>query len=100
MKYYSESLQKFFDSEAECAKAEAEYTEKRAAEEKERDRLMAQRDQLKEQMEELYGRYLECKKRYEETCEELKPYGKLITIPIELNTSMDWEDIFNKIFGD
>lgn len=50
-KYYSESLNKYFDSAAECLKAEAEFEEKKIAEEKKQNEVSKRKKAMADAIE-------------------------------------------------
>lgn len=68
MKYYSEELEKFFDTEEECEKAEASYFEE----------LEAAKKQKELQKEEYNTRYATVEAAYKEFKEAEKNYRNLV----------------------
>lgn len=71
MKFYSEALNKVFDSEKECLKAEREYTEKRAAEERRKKELADTRKMRAQELETALADISTAKQHY---CELLKAF--------------------------
>lgn len=57
MKFYSEKLKAFYDSEADCVKAEKDYEEKTKHEEEEKKRKASERKERAKKVEEAYNYY-------------------------------------------
>ena len=75
MRFYSDSLHKFFDTEKDCVKAEKDYTEKLQKEEAEKKALLEKRSTRAKEVEALYKEAVEAKKAYDKALQEfLKDY--------------------------
>ena len=76
MKFYSEQLKKFFDSEKECVEAEEAHSKAIAEEEKRKAALVEERSNRAKEVEELYKAAVEAKQAYNDKLQEfLNDYG-------------------------
>lgn len=76
MRYYSDTLRKFFESEDECLTAEKDYSNKLAKEEAEKKALAEKRSTRAKEVESLYKAAAEAKKAYTKALSEfVRDYG-------------------------
>ena len=76
MKYYSEKINKYYDSEEECLSAEKDYEEKLAVEKAKKEELVATRKARATEIEEAYKAILAARKHYNELMDKfVKDYG-------------------------
>lgn len=76
MKYYSETVKKFFDTEKECLEAEQEYKKKTEAEEREKLLRSNERRKKAKEVEEAYKRAVAAQKDYSDLLKAFcKEYG-------------------------
>lgn len=76
MKFYSEQLNKFYDTQEQCAQAENEYTQAVAEAEAKKKALADERANRAKTVEELYKKAIEAKQEYDKALQEfLKDYG-------------------------
>lgn len=76
MKYFSEKINKAYDTEEECLTAEKEYDERVAAEKAKKEELVATRKARATEVEEAYKDALEARKIYQEKLNAfVKDYG-------------------------
>lgn len=64
MKYYSETLKKFYETEADCVKAEKEAAEKAAKAKAEQDKKAAERKDRAAEVDKAYREAIEATKKY------------------------------------
>ena len=95
MKYYSEVLNKTFDSETECLEAETKYTEKKAKEEKQKELVNAKRKERAKEVEAAYDAVLEVQKKYAELRNKfIQDYGSWHMTISTPNAFSFLEDLF------
>jgi len=76
MKYYSEELQKTFDTEEECVAAEKEYLAKLEKEKQENMRLKEEKTSRAKAVQAAYEKYVEAEKEYKSLRNDfIKDYG-------------------------
>lgn len=76
MKFYSEQLDKVFDTQEACEKAEAAFQEKMEAEKKARAEKKAERAERAKEVNEAFKEYVDAEKRYTELRNAfIKDYG-------------------------
>lgn len=76
MKYYSDKIRKFYDTEEECVKAEKAYTDKLEAEERKKQELAAQRKTRAKEVEDARTAAIEAQKNYKKLVNDFcKDYG-------------------------
>ena len=76
MKYFSEKLNKLFDSEKECSKAEAEHEKQLAETEAKQKALADERASRAKNVEDLYKQAIDAKAAYDKELRAfLKDYG-------------------------
>lgn len=76
MKYYSESLDKFFDKQEDCEKAEVELEEKRKAEEQKQLTLKNEREARSKEVVEAFKKAREAESEAQKLLNEfVKDYG-------------------------
>ena len=76
MKYYSETLNKVFENEKDCLKAEKEHKEKVEAEEKHKKELADSRKIRAKEVEDAYKAVIDAQKHYNELLTNFcKEYG-------------------------
>ena len=103
MKYYSEKLDKFYESEDECKHDEEIALEKERAEEKRKSELAENRKARAKEVEEAYKTILDAQEKYDNLLTEfVKDYGSFhmtISEPHKhrLNPWKDLYDLFFKI---
>lgn len=76
MKFYSEKLDKLFNSQEECVQAEKEHDARIAEEQAKKEALTEQRAKRAKEVEELYKAAIEAKQTYDKALQAfLKDYG-------------------------
>ena len=101
MKYYSEMLNKCYDSAADCQKAEDEYEMKKAAEEAHAKQLAATRKERAKAIEESYKKVVEARQEYKKLVDEFtRDYGSFhMSIKGDNLADMDLFDLFKYAFS-
>lgn len=76
MKFYSETLNRIFDSREECLEAEEKHKKEIAEEKAKKEALTAERASRAKEVEDLYSAAVEAKKAYDNALKSfLKDYG-------------------------
>ena len=76
MKFYSEKINKYYDTEKECLSAEKDYEEKLAVEKAKKEELVATRKARAAEIEDAYKAIFEARKHYNELMDKfIKDYG-------------------------
>jgi len=96
MKYFSEVLNKFFETEKECADAELDYRNKEEVAKKEKEEKAAERKARAKEVEAAYAELQAAQEKYSEVLSAfIKDFGSFhmtISSPLTRNPS------FNKLF--
>lgn len=97
MRYYSDSLKKFFETEKECLKAEKDQAEKLELAEKQKKELAEQRKARAKEVEDAYKAVQEAQKKYSELRTRfVRDYGSFhMTFT---SKDDDWNSIFEEWF--
>ena len=100
MKYYSEKLKKFYESEDECKHDEEIAAEKERAEEKRKTELATTRKARAKEIEEAYHAIMDAREKYDNLLTEfVKDYGSFHMSISEPHKSLEpWKDLFNLLF--
>ena len=95
MKYYSEVLNKVFDSKTECLEAETKYTEEKKAKEEKQKELANTRKERAKEVEAAYDAVLEAQKKYAELRNKfIQDYGSWHMTISTPNAFSFLEDLF------
>ncbi len=91
MKYYSETLNKFYESEKDCTEAEKAYKEELEAKKAKEKELAEGRKARAKEVEEAYKAALEAQKKYnslvKDFCHDYGSFHMTLTEPFDL---FDW----------
>lgn len=100
MKYYSEKLKKFYESEDECKHDEEIAAEKERAEEKRKTELAENRKSRAKEIEKAYRAIMDAQEKYDNLLSEfVKDYGSFhMTISEPSKHNDPWKDLFNLFF--
>jgi hypothetical protein len=100
MKYYSEKLNKFFDNDEACLKAEEAFDKKKADEELRQKKLKEERAARAKEVEEAYKAIVDAKTKYAELKNKfIADYGSFhqtFNFKTDIPTG-NWNDLFNLI---
>ena len=96
MKYYSETLNKVFENEKDCLKAEKEHKEKVEAEEKHKKELADSRKIRAKEVEDAYKAVIDAQKHYHELKNQfVKDFG---SFHMTFSTTDDFHSLFSDLF--
>lgn len=96
MKYYSETLNKVFENEKDCLKAEKEHKEKVEAEEKHKKELADSRKIRAKEVEDAYKAVIDAQKHYHELKNQfVEDFG---SFHMTFSTIDDFPSLFSDIF--
>lgn len=96
MKYYSEKLNKLFESEEECNKAEAEHDAQVREEEERKTKLANERKARAKEVEAAAKSVMEARKAYDELLARfIKDYG---SFHATISSNGDFFDLFESLF--
>ena len=100
MKYYSEKLKKFYESEDECRHDEEIAAEKERAEEKRKTELTEKRKTRAKEVEEAYRALMSAQEKYDNLLIDfVKDYGSFhMTISEPCKRTNPWQDLYNLFF--
>ena len=101
MKYYSEKLDKFYETEDECKHDEEIAAEKEHAEEKRKAELADTRKARAKEVEEAYKTILDAQEKYDNLLSEfVKDYGSFHMTISEHNKHRlnPWKDLYDLFF--
>lgn len=95
MKYYSETLNKVFDSEQECTEAEQQHAQKLAAQQARKEALSNERSARQQEVEAAYRAAADARRAYNDILAKyLKDYGSYHATFDDVNPLFDFFDLF------
>lgn len=100
MKFYSEQLNKVFETEKECVAAEEKYAAELAAKQAKEKQLADTRKQRAKAIEESYKKVVEARKEYKKLVDEFtQDYGSFhMSVKSDNLADMDLFDLFKYAF--
>lgn len=100
MKYFSDILNKVYNTEKECKEAEEQYLSKKKAEEEAKQKLTEKRKERAKEVEEAFKNVREAQKHYDELLKAfVKDYGSFHMSFSESGASDTLSDILTRFFG-
>lgn len=97
--YFSEVLNKRFDTEEACLQAEKEYAEKIAAQKEAEQKLKNEKAARAKDIENAYKAYKDAEKKYLELRNKfVEDYGQYHMTVREESPITSWSDLFNLFF--
>lgn len=99
--FYSEVLNKYYNSEEACLQAEKEYAEKLAAQQEAEKKAKETKAARAKEIEDAYKAYVESEKKYLELRNSfIKDYGQFhMTYRDETPIVRTWTDLLNSLFN-
>ena len=99
MKYYSEELDRLFDTEKEAVKAEKDHAAALKAEQEKKTALNAERAAAAKEVEEAAKAYKEARKNYDEKLSDFcKKYGAYHVSIKDKDLYETWKEIWSDFF--
>ena len=99
MKFYSEVLDKFFDTEKDCVNAETESKRKQEAEAKEKEKLANERKARAKEIDEARNKLIKKKKHYNKLIDDfVKDYNSYHYSIVSSSEDGNFNELFDSIF--
>lgn len=101
MKYFSEILHKFFESEEECVQAESDYRNKEEVAKKEKEQKTAERKARAKEVEAAYAEMQAAQKKFDEVLAAfVADFGSFhMTISSPFYNSFPFNKLFDEFFN-
>lgn len=101
MKYFSEILHKFFETEEECTQAESDYRSKEEAAKQEKEQKAAERKARAKEVEAAYAELQAAQKKFDEVLSAfVADFGSFhMTVSSPLANSFPFNKFFDDLFN-